>query len=303
MALPEGARRQVEKAHALMGGNGQGNPPPATPPADPSEPQPDVNERLNTLQTEVRRLNVALRKRSEESDREIERLRADNERLTREREELAATAKRKYEAGEITGLAEDERNLAGPMLPVVAKVAREVATAAVAEGIKPLHEKLAEYERQHEAAYFATLDSQIPGWNADDGTSINDDPRFYDWLDQIDPQTRRPRMQLLKNAQNARQGHLVVEIVRAYQEGREIGQRAPAKPRATPRVDPPAGGDTPPNPNPQPKGKQWRRSEIADFFRTKRTAPQYQGQEGKARAREIENDIFAAQREGRVVDG
>ena len=306
MALPEGAKRQVERAHALMQVAGQGGqaPTPEPDPNDQPQPQPsDLEAQLENLRTEVRRLNGAIRTGREKSDREIERLQAEVERVTKERDELKVSATRKYEAGEITGLGEEERNLAGPMLPVFAKVAREVAAGEVAERFKPVQEQLVNYERQHEATYYATLDYLIPGWNASDGTGLNDDPKFYEWLDQRDPSTQRTRLSMLNDAQRSRQGFVVVEIIKAYREGREIGQSAPAKPQKQPRVDPAEAGGTRPPVNPEPKGRVWTNAEIAEFYRTRRTDPQYRGTEGQQRARQVELDIFAAQKEGRVKPG
>ncbi|MDH4172168.1 MAG: hypothetical protein OEW90_00885 [Betaproteobacteria bacterium] len=254
------------------------------------------NERLTG---EIRRLNASVRVLQSKYDKETPRLMSENDALKKQLEELQAAAQRKVEAGVLTSVTDEERSLAGPMLDVVAKVAREVAEGTIDARLKSVNEKLGNFERQHEASYYATLDAGIPGWDATDGSSINDDPKFLNWLQSMDPETNRTRWTLLKNAEAARQGHAIVEIVNAFREGRDIGARtAPPKPR-TPRVDPPQGGDSQP-PIDQPKGKIWSRAEIAQFYKEKNLSPKYQGVQGKAKAREVEQEIFAAQRDGRI---
>jgi hypothetical protein len=253
-------------------------------------------ERLNG---EVRRLNAANRTLREKYEKETPRLMSENDQLKKRVEELEGVQKRRIEAGEIIGITEEDRTLAGPMLDVMTKVARSVAVDEIDTRLKSVNEKLATFDRQHEASYYATLDAGVPGWDATDGSSINDDPKFLNWLQSLDPETNRTRWTLLKQAEAARQGHAIVEIVSAFREGREIGARTAAKPRV-PAVDPAQDRGAPPAP-PQPQGRTWTGAQINQFYRDKNRLPEYQGAEGKLRAREVERDIFAAQKDGRIV--
>jgi len=312
MALPEAAQRKVEEAKRLSEDYAKSKQPPAPaaaprmdpPPAAPA-PQPAADTAalqadVAKLTDDLRRLNAANRNLQAKYEKETPRLMSENDRLKKELDELQNAAKRKIEAGNIDSLGDDERSLAGPMLPVVAKIAREVAESAIDVRLKPVTERMDQFEKQTEAVYFATLDDGVPGWDAQDGSSINDDPKFSSWLQGIDPKTQRTRFDLIQRAQAARQGHRVVDIVNAFKEGREIGARETAKPPPTPPLSPELEAGKPP-PVQAKNGKIWSRAEITQFYREKNSAPHYQSMEGKRKAREIELDIFAAQKEERIV--
>lgn len=174
------------------------------------------------------------------------------------------------------------------MVSVVTKLVQQGAEKVVNGKLKPLTERLNAYDRMTEAQFRATMDYHVPGWLVQ-----NDDPKFVTWLDDIDPTSHRTRYDLLQRAYGAFQGYRVVEIFRAFKEGREIGALAPAAP-SKPNIDPPPGGGQPLSPD-QPQGRIWTRAQIKQFFVDKRA-----GKYTKAEAHALEVDISKAAGEGRV---
>lgn len=193
-------------------------------------------------------------------------------------------------------LTEEERRLAGPdLLKVMEKVSNEAATKAAVAAVKPLAERQEDLQRMTDAAYFQALDEGLPEWERQ-----NDDPRFMAWLQQVDPVTQRVRMDALKRAEAGRQGYRVLEIFKAFKEGREIGApQAGARAGLETRVEPAAGGGSGDQKNQvDAAGKRiWTRGEIKQFYAEKNRGD-WRGREQEART--IEEDIFAANSDGRV---
>lgn len=294
-ALPAAVQRKAEEAKRLINERTQ-------PPANPASPPPAAPDEVAKLRADLATMKESLTTfggraaAAERRAKEAEERAAQAEQRLKDLE--AAQAKR-IEAGELTSLSADERQLVGPeLLTVVSKITREVAGQEFDQRVKPLNERMDTFERQSEAAYWATLDEALPrGWN--DPGGMNEDPIFIAWLNGLDPESGRTRFALLKQAEGARQGRRVVEIFRAFLEKREIGARQP-NPQPSPSPSPSAA-DTPP----EDKGgkKVWKRSEISAFYRSKTVDPKWKTEKGRAEAREIEQDLIAAQREGRIVAG
>jgi len=298
--LPPAVQRQVDKAAELsksVGGD-------ALPNTDASAGILEkARSDLAVSQAEVTRLVQSMRVLQGKYEAEVPRMAEEIRVLKGERQELQTQLERaNIKPGQINSLSEDERSMAGDMVNVSAKIAREVAGEAIDTATKPLRDELATMRRQSEDTFRATLDSGLPaGW--DSATGVNEDPKFLAWLNGVDPATSRARFDLLKRAEAAKQGHQVVEIFRAFMENREVGARVEASsgPRKEPAQDPgPGGGGGSIDLSADGGKKMWTRAQISHFYTNKRTDPQYQGPDGMAKARAIEVDIAAAQREGRV---
>lgn len=230
-------------------------------------------------------------------DAEVPTLSAEKKRLEEQLRQLTEQAEKKIKASPVDSLDEGERELLGdPMIAANSKIAQEIAERAVQAALKPINERLNQFQQMSEAAYFATLDAALP---ADWERTLNNDPKLIAWLNEVDPGTKQLRGALLKRAEQGLQGHRVVEILTAFLEGREIGVREAPAPKSPP-VSPPAGSGSQ-VPNAEPAKKTFSRREIAEFYRNKRTDPQYQGDEGQKRARAKEVEFHAAMREGRVT--
>jgi hypothetical protein len=172
------------------------------------------------------------------------------------------------------------------------------------QGVVPTVRQLANdrVETAHEK-FYAALTREVSDWK-----SVNEHPRFHEWLLSADPLSGLQRQTLLTDAHNNLDVNRTVSIFKTWK--RESGMSdAPAAAAAAAtnkatnvsklerQVAPgrASSGTTPPA---QAQKKQWARSEIADFFRDKQ-AGRFKGREAEARA--LESDIFLAQREGRVA--
>jgi hypothetical protein len=172
------------------------------------------------------------------------------------------------------------------------------------QGVVPTVRQLANdrVETAHEK-FYAALTREVSDWK-----SVNEHPRFHEWLLSADPLSGLQRQTLLTDAHNNLDVTRTVSIFKTWKHESGMSD-APAAAAAAAtnkaanvsklerQVAPgrASSGTTPPA---QAQKKQWTRSEIADFFREKQ-AGRYKGREAEARA--LESDIFLAQREGRVA--
>jgi hypothetical protein len=154
---------------------------------------------------------------------------------------------------------------------------------------------------------FDLLTQQVPNWE-----QLDQDPGFLSWLDQNDPYTGAVRGDLLRKAEAANDGPRVVAFFVGYQRENATVAPAPSAPAAAPAA--PAGTSQPTldtlvapgtpkagaSRAPDGSGKRvYTRAEISKFY-ADATAGRYKSTEGQKRYKEIEADIFLAQREGRV---
>lgn len=302
--LPASVQRQVDRAKELSASNG-GTADPAKPAnTDPSAGAIEkLTADLAAATTEGTRWKSAYDALKGKYDAEVPRYATENRDLKAKVTDLEGQiARANIKPGNINSLSEDERQTAGPMVGITDKIVQERVSEAVDAATKPLKDEIAKMAaRQSDELFSATLDMGLPiGWA--EKTGVNEDPKFIKWLNELDPETAAPRMDRLKRAEAAKQGHLVVEIFRAFLENREIGARKQGKPKKDPaNVDPPAGSGGGGVDLEEDGGKKiWTKAGISAFYAGKNRDPQYQGTEGKAKARAIEEDIAAAQREGRV---
>lgn len=313
MPLPAAVARKAERATDLIR-QASGVPASTATPATPAAGDvAALQKQIEQLSAELKKANEALASLQGKYNAEIPRtageLRQTKAELKKAEErvkELQGQLTKKAEAFQVNSLDENERSLLGDsVIRATAKIAREAAEQAIAGSTKfqELEERIDVFERMTDEAYIVTLDERVPDWER-----VNNDPAFVAWCNQPDPNTKRSRLDALKRAEALRQGHRVAEVFLAYKEGREIGVAKAAQPQPDPqrnRAEPQAGGaDTTGAEHLfDDAGKRiWRRSEIKAFYDSKR-AGTYRGPEGQAEAAKIENDIFAAQREGRVRAG
>lgn len=315
--LPAAVRRRADEATRLLTESAarlNGAPQPAAVP-QPIPSSPAAGADLATLQRQLADTQENLRKANERHDTlqakynaEVPRAAADLRtaktdllKAQARTQELEQAMQRRIETGDVNSLTDEEKKLLGPaMMLSIAKIAGEVVTRVVdsdlSKRLQPMNDRIDLFERMSEAAYWAVLEDGVPDWER-----VNDEPKFTAWLNQVDPTTQRTRMDLLKRAEAARQGNRIVEIFRAYKEQREIGAlSAPANPAPNPLeqrgIDPPPGGSAQPELDAQGR-RIWKRTEIKAFYSDKAKG-KYRGKE--AEARDLELDIFAANKEHRV---
>lgn len=148
--------------------------------------------------------------------------------------------------------------------------------------------------------FWAQLSQAVPGWK-----QINDDADFQTWLLQPDPFTGISRQTILEDAQRS---YDVARIASFFQSWTEISgranvaqnpQRSAGSSELERQVAPGRGRGTNSATSTGTSGKTYTPSDIRAFFEATR--------QGKFKGREterdrIERDIFAAQRENRIVN-
>lgn len=158
-----------------------------------------------------------------------------------------------------------------------------------------------------EEIFYQKLRQVVPEWE-----QINADANFQQWLSGVDPQTGIQRQIYISDAHQRldvnRVAHFFHAWVAQQQQAAQAQQVATTSPQTVTRspatqlelqvspghsraVAPPAGSGTP---------KVWARSAITKFYDDVRKQ-YYRGKD--AEREQIERDIFAASREGRVVVG
>jgi len=327
MALPEQIRKQsedVQKLYAEINGteqapNGaeaaQGDPapagaapsdPPAVPPAPPAtEQKPDANAYEELLQ-KYRSLQGTY-------NAQVPQLRAENKQLSTrltQMEQLIATiqAQPPQPAAPAANGLITEKDVAeyGDSIEVMRRAAR----AEVQQELSELRQVVAQLqgsvvpqvqrvvERQalsSEQAFWRELAATVPDWR-----EINADKNFHDWLLEVDPLTGLNRQTYLDDAQN----QLDVQRVAAFfHQWRQVSGTAAQETRPNPvdeltrQVAPGRGRSAAPAATPNAP-KTYTPQEVSKFYDDVRKGL-YKGREQERG--QIERDIFAAQREGRIV--
>lgn len=148
-----------------------------------------------------------------------------------------------------------------------------------------------------EQQFWADLAAAVPNFR-----QINDNEAFQSWLLDVDPLTGITRQTYLDDAQRALDARRVASFFRTWLES--TGQAAVAQSTGDSRrselekqVSPGRSRSTG-TPATANQGKTYSPDDIRAFFDAVRSG-KYKGRE-QERAR-IERDIFAAQREGRIV--
>lgn len=144
--------------------------------------------------------------------------------------------------------------------------------------------------------FWADLSGRVPEWQ-----DINNDQNFQSWLLEIDPLTGISRQTYLEDAQSNLDSNRVAQFFRSWQEANgtpsvaQTNRKVPSE-QLEKQVSPGrgrSGTNTMPS-----EGQTYSPADIEQFFDAVRKG-KYKGRE-EERGR-IERDIFAAQREGRIV--
>lgn len=144
--------------------------------------------------------------------------------------------------------------------------------------------------------FWADLSNKVPEWN-----DINNDQNFQSWLLEIDPLTGISRQTYLEDAQSNLDSNRVAQFFKSWQEANgtpsvaQTNRKVPSE-QLEKQVSPGrgrSGTNTMPS-----EGQTYSPADIEQFFDAVRKG-KYKGRE-EERGR-IERDIFAAQREGRIV--
>ena len=142
--------------------------------------------------------------------------------------------------------------------------------------------------------FFAALGNAVPDYE-----QINANPEFHKWLLTPDPMTDILRQTYLVDAQRAGNVERVATIFNSWKS--LSGTQGQTKPHLTPRQElerqqaPTRNVSSTPS---ETQGRIWDPSEITALYADK-TRGKYAGREAEFKA--LEQDIFKAQQEGRIV--
>lgn len=191
------------------------------------------------------------------------------------------------------------------MAPLAQAVQALVGRIDQLQGVVPVVRQVADNQAKtaHDK-FYEQLGGRVPDWQ-----KINEEPRFHDWLLSEDPLSGLQRQTLLTDAHTNLNLERVVNFfdqwkreagiaaVPAATNQNQVAQQASNISKLERQIAPgrASAGSTPPAATAK---KQWSRPEIAQFFADKMNG-RYKGREAEART--LENDIFLAQREGRVA--
>jgi hypothetical protein len=242
-------------------------------------------------------------------DAEVPRLDADNKRLTAEINNLhgllstlsqqprpqqqADTTAYDITEAEIKDYGADLLNVVGKkavqvVLPEFRKLAAELEQ--IKQSMTAVHKK---QELSASDVFFSKLDGLVPDWR-----DLNDDPKFVSWLidsdikpifdaaaSQFNFRSIAKYFNLYKQLSGGTQAQDTQTQLASNRQQELEKQAAPSKPKAS------GSAKT------ETQGKVWSRADIAKFYADKARGA-YRGRDTEAQ--KIEQDIFAAQREGRI---
>ena len=175
----------------------------------------------------------------------------------------------------------------------VAQLEEEIAKL---RGVVPQVQQVQQQQKSSsEKQFWDALNHEVPNWN-----EVNSDPDFQSWLLEIDPLTGIARQTYLEDAQRKLESSRVIQFFKAFvgNSGNDDSARdkRATKSELEKQVSPGLGRAGQPVSN---DAKTYTPQDIEKFFKDVRTG-KYKGREDE-RSRK-ERDIFAAQRENRIVN-
>ena len=205
-------------------------------------------------------------------------------------------------------LTSDDQEKYGPELIDFAQRAAREAVAPQLTALEQENQRLRrDVVQTKQGAVYETLDGQLPNWR-----TINTSPRFLQWLRLPDLYSGRVRGELLKEAFTAASAPRVLQFFKGFITDEEatgnavpISQQQPGA-QPSPRIAavpletlaaPGAARPAPGNAQVPADKPIYTRQQIASFYTQVRQG-YYAGREQEKA--QLEADIFAAQREGRV---
>ena len=155
-------------------------------------------------------------------------------------------------------------------------------------GVVPRVEQLSQQQNQSaEHSFWSQLESNVPNWR-----DTNIDPDFQNWLLSIDPLTEISRQTYLEDAQSNFDVERVSNFFSTWGEQEKANSKSQLEKQVAPGKGKSTGTPT------STSDQTYAPSDISQFYNDVKQG-KYKGQD-KERAR-IERDIFAAQRDGRIV--
>ena len=263
---------------------------PAPAPAAPVPPPPpaeDFEHKYRTLQGTFNSLVPKLQQQIREMQGEVESLKKAKAPADPPKPEADPKDSETFGADVVDMVV---RTTKGIVMPVVTDLQARLAKL----------EQLAESLTQSSSAtaedvFFDRLQRAVPDWQ-----DINVDPRFIEWLKEVDPVFKQPRSLALTHARNALDADGVISVFTVFKKSIQppaAPAQAPApKPSLEQQVVPGTGGHGHAPAAPQAKPIITQR-EVHEFYNSLAQG-KWRGREAAAAAREAEINLAAA--EGRL---
>ena len=317
MALPRQVEAQLRELEALEKQLAEGqNPAPAepepTPAEPPQDPQPAPAEPKPVEPTPTPTEPVVAEETWQQKyktlkgmyDAEVPRLHAQVKDLTARLDNLQRAPEPKAEpkaaaVHEKLVTDADVQAFGEDLIEVQRKVAREVASEfrkdlddLKAENVKLREQLNTTGNKVSESTFETRLHRLVP-----DFEEINVDPRWIDWLNEVDPLLRGPRKSVAEQAYVTGDAEGVAHYVKMFKE--TLGTVEQPKPKAAElerQIQPSRSAAS--APTAAPKGKVYTDSQIQDMYRK---ASQMASRGQLEDARKLEAEIDAAFMDGRVT--
>lgn len=325
--LPPAVQRQVERANQLITNPeaGDATQPPAeedaaaadtSPPqgevpssseAAPAAPEPDWEQRFNTLQgkynTEINQLQTELRVLR---DLGYDRRNPPQEQIPPPAAQPMPAPAPAYEIPQ-----EDVESFGHELI----SASQRWAAAQYQPVLNQLNERLQRVEQGNQQLNVLSVtqrcEQELDRMLGADWRQVNTQPDFLNWLAQIDPFSGRTRQSMINEAYGAGDANRTAYFFQAYQREHTAvtpaptgtlqarqGESPPAAQQPLLDLVAPGRAQTAPLQAPgAPTRRMWTRDEIAAFYRSKQRG-MWRGRE--AEAERIEADLVAAQNDGRL---
>jgi hypothetical protein len=320
MALPKQVEAQLKELEALEKQLSEGkNPtepvepePAPTEPAEPKNPEPAPTEPVEPTPKPVEpapqdeKWEQKYKTLKGMYDAEVPRLHQQLKELKAQMDSLqkAAEAKpvepAKPAKQEKLVTDEDVQAFGADLIEVQRKVAREVAMEfradldAMRAENEELRKQLAQTGSQvSEASFEQRLHRLVPDFD-----EVNLDPKWVDWLNEVDPLLRAPRKVVAQEAFNKGDAEGVAHYVKLFKESIEPAEapKSKAKTELERQIQPTRSAATAQTAS--PKGRIYTNADIQTMFNKAATL----GAQGKLEeARKLEAEIDAAYMDGRVT--
>lgn len=208
---------------------------------------------------------------------------------------------------------EEVREYGEDLTDYIRRVAQDAILPKVNEQMQPMRQQVEQVRnvagqvmqrsaQTDQEKMFALLDREVEGWQQQ-----NEDGQFLEWLQLPDTYSGMKRMDLLKQAYERYDGPRVVAFFKGYRNEHAVvtppAAAAPAQGAPQRSLDEfvaPGTAKAGTTGAQDGAGKRiWTQAEIKQFY-DDCAAGKYRSADGQERKKQIERDIFAASREGRV---
>ena len=181
---------------------------------------------------------------------------------------------------------EEVEQYGAEFIDMVKRVARAENPGVDGNVKKQLEEVSEQQRRVARQAFFAELNRDAPQWE-----KLNTDQDFLDHLSGLDPYTGRPRQELFDDAYEKLDAWRIANFFNNFEQSRQPTPVTPPPSRADQVVPNASRAGAPP----PPAKRNWTTQDVARFYADVR-----RGAISEDEAARIEQDIFAAQAEGRL---